>query len=457
MKLTIAYLTIFLPTLLFGQEHLSNGGFEKHIYLPNDYAQSKNCIDWNELNQEGYKTGSPDYFFEGGSFSASQLSVVNILPHSDSAVMGLYCYDPINGDFREYISSKLTRKLVKGGVYEVSFWITNGEKIDPWKGYSSNGIGFLFTKNVVTQTNAKCLNRIPQILIKEQIWSESWIKYSFEFMADSSYEYLTIGGFLDENEITIEKQMPDAQVGVYYFFDDISVYRTDPYIEGDTLICKGELANLTAYNLENVQWIDRSTGKIMGQGNNLNISLFEDLSIEAKGSAKSIYHSVKVISPHGNFLPSDTSLCSGVKLILRSPISSNITWSDGSKDDFIEVDKTGFYWLQIAYSNCISNDSIFVKFKFCDCHPIVPNSFSPNSDGLNDFFEPIISCPVISYHLSIFNKWGELMFESFEQNNLWDGKVPTNREYQTTYSYKLEYELGDGSINYSKGLVNVFK
>ena len=49
----------------------------------------------------------------------------------------------------------------------------------------------------------------------------------------------------------------------------------------------------------------------------------------------------------------------------------------------------------------------------------MPNVFSPNNDGYNDGLTPLFNCPVSDYHLQIFNRWGNVVFESFDQEEEW--------------------------------------
>ena len=49
-----------------------------------------------------------------------------------------------------------------------------------------------------------------------------------------------------------------------------------------------------------------------------------------------------------------------------------------------------------------------------------PNAFTPNNDGLNDdFVHPNIFLD--DFHLQIFDRWGMLIYESFDQHEYWDG------------------------------------
>ncbi len=66
----------------------------------------------------------------------------------------------------------------------------------------------------------------------------------------------------------------------------------------------------------------------------------------------------------------------------------------------------------------------------------VPNSFSPNGDGINDTFS-IISRFVDSYELRIFNRWGQLIHYSDDLQNGWDGSSSGKTTPEGTYAYVI--------------------
>lgn len=68
----------------------------------------------------------------------------------------------------------------------------------------------------------------------------------------------------------------------------------------------------------------------------------------------------------------------------------------------------------------------------------VPNTFTPNADGLNDIFTPSIM-GVEEYRLLIFNRWGELMFESKDLKDGWDGRYKGDPCQQDVYVWKIEF------------------
>jgi len=53
----------------------------------------------------------------------------------------------------------------------------------------------------------------------------------------------------------------------------------------------------------------------------------------------------------------------------------------------------------------------------------IPNSFTPDGDIFNEEFKPVFTAGVdpYEYHMTIFNRWGEIMFESYNYDNGWDG------------------------------------
>jgi gliding motility-associated-like protein len=66
----------------------------------------------------------------------------------------------------------------------------------------------------------------------------------------------------------------------------------------------------------------------------------------------------------------------------------------------------------------------------------IPNAFTPNGDGINDTFG-VKGEGIKDFHLVIFNRWGEIIFESREARKQWDGKVDGQQVEQGVYVYEL--------------------
>lgn len=69
-----------------------------------------------------------------------------------------------------------------------------------------------------------------------------------------------------------------------------------------------------------------------------------------------------------------------------------------------------------------------------------PNAFTPNGDGANDFFRPVFPCEIISAHLKIFSRWGELLFETDDVKTGWDGRIGNAEASSDVYAWVVEYE-----------------
>lgn len=66
----------------------------------------------------------------------------------------------------------------------------------------------------------------------------------------------------------------------------------------------------------------------------------------------------------------------------------------------------------------------------------IPSAFSPNGDGINDLFG-VKGEGIKDFQILVYNRWGEVIFESTEARKQWDGKYNGNPVEQGTYVYKL--------------------
>ena len=109
---------------------------------------------------------------------------------------------------------------------------------------------------------------------------------------------------------------------------------------------------------------------------------------------------------------------------------------------------------------CVAIDSIFVKV--LDRIPIyIPNAFSPNGDGVNDFWEIYTSADIQSYEYEIFDRWGEQLFRNNKQSpdkyfQAWDGVFRKETMQQNVVVYWIEIIYTDGYVDYIKGDITIF-
>lgn len=121
----------------------------------------------------------------------------------------------------------------------------------------------------------------------------------------------------------------------------------------------------------------------------------------------------------------DIELCIGeaFSIELNNPFGE-VFWNDIPGLDSYELfDYNGSLEIR-SYNDC-GADSITIEISTVDCKCAMwfPNVFTPDNDGINDYFGPVDGCNNLSdYVLKIYNRWGEKVFETNEIANFWDGK-----------------------------------
>jgi gliding motility-associated-like protein len=118
-------------------------------------------------------------------------------------------------------------------------------------------------------------------------------------------------------------------------------------------------------------------------------------------------------------LGNDTSLCRTDSLILHAGTAQNYSWQDGSSEEYYIVRTPGLYSVVAANSCGTTEARIFVEENSCIAY--FPNAFTPNKDGKNDNFGILQASNITEYHLTVFNRWGQLIFQSKNPGRGWDG------------------------------------
>jgi len=98
---------------------------------------------------------------------------------------------------------------------------------------------------------------------------------------------------------------------------------------------------------------------------------------------------------------------------------------------------------------CYGSDSVFVNTKPC-CDVFIPNAFSPNGDGNNDYFTPVLQPSQTIVTFQVFNRTGQLVYDNANPKKGWDGKFENGKDAPAeTYMYFIQYTCADGQ-NYTK-------
>ncbi|PKO96004.1 MAG: hypothetical protein CVU14_11250, partial [Bacteroidetes bacterium HGW-Bacteroidetes-9] len=222
------------------------------------------------------------------------------------------------------------------------------------------------------------------------------------------------------------------------------------YTDGNGVYCEGDTLTLHAGTLDgqnlNFEW----TGPTGTKHNNPEWQL-SPLGVNDNGAYSLIATNPELcntsqlvtinINPKPNIQIGYTdTICFGQQLIL-DPGSGYVSylWQDGSTMQSQMAYEEGIYWVQVTDTNsCKASDSVsLVK---CNIEILIPNAFTPNSDGLNDIFKPIFSgFEPGMYSLTIYSKWGQIMFTSTEVSTGWDGTIDGVLAPPGVYVYVISY------------------
>lgn len=158
----------------------------------------------------------------------------------------------------------------------------------------------------------------------------------------------------------------------------------------------------------------------------------------------------KIVNSPSDFLDDYLTICEDETVVLK-PISTfaEYLWNNGSKMPTIQA-TPGNYWLIVKDMNgCIGVDSLNVTSK--DCTPIffVPNAFTPNNDGLNDIFKPVISGNIEEYIFTIYDRYGQQIFSTKKINEGWNGTIKGKPQNTGTFIWTCSYKF-KGLIKESK-------
>ncbi len=118
-----------------------------------------------------------------------------------------------------------------------------------------------------------------------------------------------------------------------------------------------------------------------------------------------------------------------------------------------------FYLAAIDINGCLTMDSIEIRaVEICDVEDIlIPNAFTPNDNGKNDFFRIAnMSQRLLNVSIEVYDRWGELLF--FENGNTgWDGNYNNNKVPEGVYLYIIRVDCGDGTEKMYKGNISLIR
>jgi gliding motility-associated-like protein len=163
------------------------------------------------------------------------------------------------------------------------------------------------------------------------------------------------------------------------------------------------------------------------------------------------------------YIGPDLTICPGSTPITLTDLSNaNVPgtrwlWSNGETGNSMQVVSPGTYWAKITVAGCTATDSVIVTQ---DCYLDVPNAFTPNDDGINDYFlpRPLLGKGLSTFTMNIYNRWGQLLFETNQtEGRGWDGKFNGISQPEGVYVYTIDVTFKDGQKEKHQGNVTLLK
>ena len=206
--------------------------------------------------------------------------------------------------------------------------------------------------------------------------------------------------------------------------------------------------------------IDGNTFQTSGEFYNLSPDQYEVFVLDELGCLNSQF--IEILEEGGLpiNLPDIVTIEEGETIFLNPLIDistiDSFSWSPiahiqnlGDLIAEVKPDQTTSYTLTIYYGECMETRTVTIRVKKSE-EFFIANSFSPNNDGLNDYFyiqTSELSDVKISF-FQIYDRWGNLVFDKPfpEPNNPadgWDGSFKNQEVQQGVYSYCIKYSVDD--------------
>lgn len=297
----------------------------------------------------------------------------------------------------------------------------------------------------------------------------SGVSYNFygrELYEQGTYDILIAGGNNNCDSFIILQlnvhPLPDAAI----------------HPAGDIAICTGDTAALNISNPQasvNYQWQQQS-GSIPGETGNpyyaFTTGSYRVVATTAQGCSDTsawAYVTTHDLIPAGILFNEGESYCIGDTVAFRAGAGGSyylwmpqalfrgVSGAEGpAVNGKLTHSETTVSLTVFNDIGCPSGDTVVVNARAC-CNLFMPDAFSPNDDGLNDYFLPYIDRAQIIVHFAVYNRYGNLVYEH-NGGKGWSGHYPGGAAAAPgVYMYLLQYTCGDQQVQTKRGDVTLIR
>ncbi len=186
---------------------------------------------------------------------------------------------------------------------------------------------------------------------------------------------------------------------------------------------------------------------------------YSDTFKNFRGCDSIILTHLKVLDMPVLKIPADTFLCEAFQdtIILHAGQHLNYFWQpNGEITESIVVSKPGVYSINVKdNNNCVATGTVLVN-DICPPTLFIPNAFSPDGNELNDYFNPVTTF-LVEFHMTIYNKWGEVIFVTDALSPGWDGRYKGKDANEDVYIYIIEAKGIDNRRYHRKGTFHLLR
>jgi gliding motility-associated-like protein len=203
-------------------------------------------------------------------------------------------------------------------------------------------------------------------------------------------------------------------------------------------------------------------------------------SLVCMGCGLGISETPNLLSWIGQSPTTDSSIYLNESIIISANnLSSgtfNYTWIETNNNSSLNIDDTnlsstsvhatdtGTYTLQIIASagngGILCTDTSIITLRVLEEAFLgIPTAFSPNGDGINDYFRPLNLNPSYIAEFKLFNRWGQTVYDDsgLSSGSGWDGKYREAEQAQDVYLFLLNYQLPGQQEKTIRGEVSLLR
>lgn len=482
----LCWLAVWLPGPALAQNLVPNGSFEDFRRCPGLDNLLDEAPPWYNPNK-----ATPD-FYHGCNPNAP----TEILPRTGQGVTRLF----MDLNFTEYLSVPLKEPLKAGECYFFEMYVAT---LSPNQ-FLSRALGMHASAQPLLSTEKGLFDVEPQVIdtrLNTNIRRGAWERVGGHILARGGERYLTIGlfgqmprflGFYylyiddvslvpiqmslgrdttlcgrtaslrldattpgainyrwhdDSREPTFLVSKPGSysvrvETACKVIIDTIRVnYSLDFDLGRDTTLCTGQTLGLRVPPAPGAayRWQDGTAGP------NFLVREPGQYVVTVTQAPCVVHDTVRVRyvpQPRLDLGP-NRDLCRENAVLLRPDVAGGrFSWEDETPDPVREVVNSGVYRARVVSECATLRDSVVVKREACPCTFYTPEVFTPNADGVNDDFGPVESCgDIVLKSLTVFNRWGEVLFQTSAPPFRWDGRFRNQPLPGGTYVWKISFEL----------------